>query len=173
MTQDTSAEPQPDSPPASESFKPSDWKLSLLEGELLAKLMPSVMNAIFQALPPSQRDGPILRANITGALVDGRIQAWGILGLDEANKWRPVGFMTTSLRMDEMAGKNTLLVYTMFSYVPVPDSAYKVILGTLEAYSQSQNCGKIACFTGNVRVIRMLRMYGWNTEFVFAHKNLE
>lgn len=173
MTQDTSAEPQPDSPPPSESFKPSDWKLSLLGGELLAKLMPNAMNAIAEALPPGERWDETLRANVTGAIVDGRIQVWGLLGLDEEKLWRPVGFITTSLRMDDMTGKNNLLVYTMFSYVFIENDAYKIIWNTLRAYSETENCAKIACYTNNARVLRMAKMLGWNTDYVFAHLNLE
>lgn len=173
MTQDTSAEPQPDSPPASENLKISDWKLSLLGRELVDKLMPSVMNAITQALPPGDRLDETLRANITGAIVDGRIQVWGILGLDEEKTWRPVGFITTSLRMDDMIGKNILFIYTMFSYVVIEDKAYKLFVDTLRSYSETENCAKMACYTNNARIIRMLRMLGWNTEFVFAHLELE
>lgn len=173
MTEATSEEPQLVSAPPSETLKISDWKLSLLGGELLTKLMPSVMNAIVQALPPAERLDETLRANITGALVDGRIQVWGILGLDEEKTWRPVGFITTSLRMDDMTGKNTLLVYTMFSYAVIEDKAYKLFVDTLRSYAETQNCGKMVCYTNNARIIRMLRGLGWNTDFVFAHMNLE
>lgn len=173
MTEDTSVESQPDSPHPSESLKISDWKLSLLEGELLTKLMPSVKNAIAQALPPGERLDETLSANISGAIVDGRIQVWGILGFDEHEKWRPVGFITTSLRMDDMTGKNTLFVYTMFSYAFIENRAYKVIFDTLRAYCETNNCAKIACYTNNERVIRMVKMLGWNTDYVFAHLNLE
>ena len=173
MTEAISAESQPASPPASENLKISDWKLSLLEGELLAKLMPHVINAVVQALPPGERLDATLQANVTGAIVDGRIQAWGILGLDEEKTWRPVGFGTTLLRPDDITGKNTLLIYTLFSYAFITDKAYKIFMDTLLSYCESQKCAKIACYTSNERVLRMVRSLGWNVEHVYAHKNLE
>ena len=173
MTPSTSAGQAPASAPPSESLKISDWKLSLLKGELLDKLRPSVMNAIALALPPSERWDETLQANVTGAIVDGRIQVWGILALDEEKTWRPVGFITTSLRMDDLTGKNALLVYTMFSYAYIEDRAYKVIWETLRAYCETENCAKVACYTNNARVIRMVKGLGWNVDYVFAHLNLE
>lgn len=173
MTEATSVEQQPASAPPSENLKVSDWRLSLLGRELVDKLMPNVMNAVASALPPSERWDETLQANVTGAIVDGRIQVWGILGLDEEKTWRPVGFITTSLRMDDMTGRNTLLLYTMFSYAHIQDKAYKVFFDTLRSYCETQNCAKIACYSNNARVIRMVKMLGWNTDFVFAHMNLE
>lgn len=144
-----------------------------MKGDHLAKFMPVIMNSVVQALPPGERLDETLNANISGALVDGRIQVWGILGLDEEKIWRPVGYVTTSMKFDELTGKNTLLVYTMFSYAVIEDRAYDVFMNTLKEYSEAQNCAKIACYTNNVRVIRMLKRLGWETEFVFAFKNLE
>lgn len=174
MTEATSADSKPDSPPASKSPKITEWKLRLLQEDHIAKFMPLIFESVLRSLPPDERDTPTLRANITGALVDGRVQVWVILGFMPADgQWHPVGYMTTSMRFNEIANVNALFVYTMYSFVVIADEAYRIFFDTLKEYAKHENCTQISCLTASERVLRMLRIHGWNTEYVFAYHDME
>lgn len=174
MTQDTSAESQPASPPAFKFPKITDWKLALMGEDHIAEYLPLILKSVFDSLPPGEREDETLRANVTGALVDGRVQVWAILGFVPAEKqWRPTGYMTTSMRYDEIPDKKTMLIYTMHSYGVIADVAYGIFFDTLQEYCKIEGCSQIAAYSNNARVLRMLKLLGWNTDFVFAHRDLE
>lgn len=175
MTEETSVVPKQDSPPSSEKFPIlTDWRLSLMEGAHIAEYMPTILESILNSLPPSEKADEVLRANISGAIVDGRIQIWAILGkVEDTGIWRPVGYMTTSIRPDEITGKSSLLIYTMFSYAVIPDDAWSIFDKTLVAYAIAQGCAKIALYTANSRVLQMTQRVGYITEWHFVYKNLE
>lgn len=174
MTEVTSADSKPDSPPESKFPKITDWKLSLFQEDHIARFMQIILESVYRSLPPDEIDTPTLRANITGALVDGRVQVWGILGfVPSEDQWRPVGYMTTSIRANDIADIKTLFIYTMFSFVVIEDSAYGIFFDTLKEYCRHEKCTQISCLTNSERVLRMLRLHGWNTEYTLGYHDLE
>ncbi|KKM13804.1 hypothetical protein LCGC14_1712510 [marine sediment metagenome] len=175
MTEDTSVELKPTSPTDSDKFPViTEWRLRLMTGAHISEFMPIILETILASLPPHEKENPILRANISGALVDGRVQVWGILGkVQDTNQWRPIGYMTTAIRPDELTGKSTLLIYTMFSFGVISDAAYTGFNSVLVDYAKEQGCAKLALFTSNARVIKMTQRQGWDTDWRFVFRDLE
>lgn len=175
MTEVISVEPKPISPTDSEKFPTIvGWRVCLAKGDHIAKFLPVILETVLSALPPQNLESPTLRANLSGALVDGRLQVWQILGqVEGTGQWRPVGYGTTAIRPDELSGRKTLLLYTLFSYAVIEDSAYKDFWKVLARYAKDQGCVKVALFTANPRVLRMAESVGMNTEWHFVSKDLE
>ena len=175
MTEATSVEPKPTSLAKSEEFPDViDWRLSLAKGDHIAKYQNIILETMLSSIPPQNRESPILRANLSGAIVDGRIQVWQILGkVKETGEWRPVGYGTTSIRPDELSQEKTLLIYTLFSYGVIANSAYQHFWDVWSSYAKDQGCVKVALFTQNARVLKMTKSVGMDTSWHFVFRYVE
>lgn len=175
MTDATSAEPKQTSQTESEKFPEIvEWRCALAKGDHISKYLNVILETVLSTLPPQNLESPTLRANITGALVDGRLQVWQILGkVKDTGQWRPVGYGTTSIRPDELSGQKSLLIYTLFSYAVIKDEAYQDFWKVIEAYGKDQGCVKVVLFTDNVRVLQMAESVGMETKWHMVTKTLE
>ena len=174
MTEDTSVESKVKSPEPTPFLKVTAWRASIMKPEHVAEFMPLILETVLASLPPSERVDPVMKANITGAIVDGRLQVWGILGkMADTGQWRPVGYGTTGLIPDELTQKKTCLIYTLFSYAEMDDSVYVDFWKVITDYARDQGCAKVALYSNNARILSMAESVGMSTEFRFVFKNLE
>lgn len=128
-----------------------------MEPDQIARLWPSIAPGIQEAAAPTSAPGIESLNGVLNRLLSGEMRLWFITKTFEAdlNKNTLYAHVTTIPVQDWATGTTNLLIYSLYSWEPMPQSVLGDAWEKMREYAKSLGCQKVIAFTSNPRVVEM------------------
>ena len=129
----------------------------------IADAWPVIKYAVEQSVPPIAGESPEKMNNVLESLLLGKLQCWVTADSPEIKQFRTV--LTTRINTDDTTGTKTLLIFSMFSFVPQSSEDIDQVHKTLVAFAKGNGCNRMLAYTQDENVLSIGRKYGMTTEW--------
>jgi len=122
----------------------------------------NISPAIQGALPPLVPYGnPDIMNNILAKILEGELECWTLI----KNEEETLGIGTFEVVLDVPSGVKSLLIYSLYTYIPFSYDLWGILLTRLRKHAREKGCHRISGFTNVDRVIDLVNVLGGRSDF--------
>jgi hypothetical protein len=100
--------------------------------------------------------------NVMAGVTSGALDCWALMGIEkDTNKAHFIGAGTTAIQEDVWLKRRTLVVYSLYSLVPVSAHLMKAALKPVVEYAREQQCVAVVGYSGNAGALGLGKLLGF------------
>lgn len=105
---------------------------------------------------------PEIMNNVLSNILNGELQCWVLYRGEET-----VGVGTFEVLFDVPTGIKSLLIYSLYTYVPFSYDLWSLLLVRLRKHAKELGCRRIVGYTNVDRVVDLVNVLGGRSDFRF------
>lgn len=136
--------------------------LKRVDGVQAGQLWPELSRGFQRATPPGPIPGEAIVNNMLTAVMRKAMDCW-VIQVKRDGKTRYAGGMLTVVRVDQVTGLRTLLIYSLFTRLMLTEEEWSDGFALLKEAAKAKRCSRISAYTTNENVIAIVNRLGGNT----------
>lgn len=135
--------------------------MTLLTGDQVSRHWEIIRHAVLETVPIAER-GPDFENSILEALLSNRMFVW-IASVEADGRTQVVAVLVTTFMEDACTKSKSLLLYVVYGFQGIPETAWAEGCQTLLKWASSHGCTRMVAFTDSQHIANIVTKFGGST----------